>query len=91
VFRVIWGREILDSISAAYDAATPADRERILESAARIDEALAQSPMSSGESREHSHIRVLVEGPLAATYRVDVSKQLVFISRVKFHKRRDPS
>ena len=89
MFRVIWGRDILDSLSAAYDAAAPADQERILDSAAHIDEALAQSPMSTGESREHSHIRVLVDGPLAATFRVDVTKQLVFISRVKFHKRRD--
>jgi hypothetical protein len=56
-------------------------RKTTAEAARRIDRALERNPESAGESRD-AGLRILIESPLAVTFRVSVADRLVLVLNV---------
>jgi hypothetical protein len=82
MFRVMWGREILDKISAVYDGLDGHDRERLMVAIESLDAQLAANPLSAGESRNSPLVRVAIEPPLTVAFRVDDQERVVRVSSV---------
>jgi hypothetical protein len=52
MFRVVWGKEILDNISKVYDRLDADHRERLMVAIEALDSHLLNDPLELGESRD---------------------------------------
>jgi hypothetical protein len=87
MFRIDWATIARDRVAAAWDIATPADRERIMDAIDLVERLLSETPDQLGESREPGG-RILVEPPLAVSYRLNVRQQRVFVYDARVFEKR---
>jgi hypothetical protein len=78
-WQVRWRRSAKNDLAALWlDANT---RSSVTAAANQIDNQLARNPLNVGESRENDR-RILIESPLAVTYKVNPSEMKVLETRV---------
>lgn len=78
-FKVTWTPSAEADLARIWLAAR--DRERLTEVSARIEEGLARSPTSAGESREPG-VRLIFDDPLWVEFETDQSARTVRILTV---------
>jgi hypothetical protein len=87
MYRVYSERELIAQISAVYLRADAQTQNGILLGVESIDAALSKDPMAAGESHESDAQRVVIEGPVAVSFRVDLDRQLVRVASVSISER----
>ena len=79
-YRVVWPKETLDELAAAWLAA--ADRDAVTAASHEIDQALGQDPYACGFRRNSSVNRTLVDYPLGVEYEIIEDDKKVHVVRV---------
>jgi plasmid stabilization system protein ParE len=75
-FQVIWSPAAEARLAKAWLEAD--DRSKIDQAARSIDDALTRVPLALGESRSGDE-RIVFDGPLGCSYRVDGNLQMVYV------------
>jgi hypothetical protein len=71
-----------------YTASAPPEKQlEVMAATHEIDSLLANAPDQAGESRGSGE-RVLIAGPLAVTFRLNIRLKKVFITRVTIYQKR---
>lgn len=88
MFRVEWNDLALSTLANAWTNADSNLRAEITRSIRDLEIALKQNPSTTGESRIPG-TRVIVYYPLTVTFQVNVRTNLVLVSNIRVHKRRE--
>ena len=81
MFTVRWRRSALNELASLWTAADSARRQAITTASRAIDLELQRDPQEKGESRPEGR-RILLIPPLGVTFRVDVSRSVVWVLHV---------
>jgi hypothetical protein len=84
-YQVVWLPSALEELAAIW--LTSADRAAVTRASHVIDERLAASPLTEGESRDNESERIAFERPLQVLARVSVADRIVSVTAVAEFKR----
>ena len=87
MFRVFWHRDALEELARVWMDAADVERRSITAAVQEVDQLLAGSPETVGESRDGTE-RITFVGPLGLVYDVYPQQRLVRIDQV-WHLRRN--
>ncbi len=79
MFEVDWRDEALNDLTEAWLAAVGPGREAVTAAVGRIDDALEQNPLDTGEGREEENYRIHFEAPLVVIFRVFPTERRVLV------------
>jgi hypothetical protein len=87
MYRVTWGREILDKLAEVYDRLDEHRREQLMVALDSLDAGLIDNPLTLGESRDSPYVRVAIQSPLMVEFRINETQQVVRVSGVSYIRR----